>query len=76
MRKQNNLFQLEVVKFMYKFKNHMLPYCFYIYYDKINSMHQYLTRYSTDGNFFLHSVTNQAGKYIGAKLWSNAPKDI
>ena len=72
VRKQNDLFQLEVVKFMYKFEKHMLPYCFYNYYDKINSMHQHLTRYSTNGNFFLHSVTNQAGKYIETKLWSNA----
>ena len=40
--KLNDLFQLEVVKFMYKFENHMLPYCFYNYYDKINSVHQHL----------------------------------
>ena len=65
---------------MFKFENHMLPYCFYNYYDKINSVHQHLTRYSTDGNFFLHSVTKQSGKqrlqYIGAKLWSTVPSDI
>ena len=75
-----DLFQLEVVKFMHKFENHMLPYCFYNYYDKINNVHQHLTRYSTDGNFFLHSVTKQSGKqrlqYIGAKLWSTVPSDI
>ena len=75
-----DLFQLEAVKFMFKFENHMLPYCFYNYYDKINSVHQHLTRYSTDGNFFLHSVTKQSGKqrlqYIGAKLWSTVPSDI
>ena len=43
-------------------------------------MHQYLTRYSTDHNFFLHSVTTQSGKqrfhYLGAKLWSTVPQDI
>ena len=75
-----DLFQLVVVKFMYKFENHMLPYCFYNYYDKINSVHQHSTRYSTDKNFFLHSVTKQSGKqrlqYIGAKLWSTVPSDI
>ena len=57
----------------------MLPYRFYNYY-KINSVHQHLTRYSTDGNFFLHSITKQSGKQrlqcIGAKLWSTVPRDI
>ena len=58
----------------------MLPNCFYNYYDKINSVHQHLTRCSTDGNFFLDSVTKQSGKqrlqFIGAKLWSAVPKYI
>ena len=80
MLKLFDLFQLEVVKFMYKFENQLLPYCFYNYYDKINSVRQHLTRYSTNGNFFLHSETKQSGKqrlqYIGVKLWSTVPSDI
>ena len=80
MLKLFDLFQLKVVKFMCNFENHMLHYYFYNYYDKINSVHQHLTRYSTNGNFVLHSVTKQCGKqrlqYIGAKLWFTVPRDI
>ena len=43
-------------------------------------MHQYLTRYSTGVDFFLHSVTTQSGKqrlqYLGLKMLPAVPKDI
>jgi len=74
------IFKLEIGKFMFRYYNKQLPICFLQYFKTIDSIHNYSTRLSKQNNYFLPRYRlKQSQKlltYSGAKLWSEIPSDI
>ena len=48
--KFNNIFNLEVLKFVFKFRSKTLPSCFNEYFRQAAQIHYHSTRFSSDGN--------------------------
>ena len=75
----DELFKLELSKFMYKFVNGKLPGNFDDYFLEITTKHNYQTRVSKD-NFFIPRKNSRKGfnslNYLGPKLWSEIPQNI
>ena len=79
--KLNQIFELEVLKFVFKFKNKLLPICFNDYFRPASEIHRYSTRFSTHHNWAAKSVCNKAItkrslKYVGYKIWNDLPNEI
>ena len=75
----DELFKLELSKFMHKFVNGKLPSKFDNYFHEITATHNYQTRFSKD-NFFHTRKNSSEGlnglNYCGPKLWSEIPNNI
>ena len=76
----DQIFKLEIGKFMFRYCNKQLPICFLQYFKTIDSIHNYSTRLSKQNSYFLPRYRlKQSQKlltYSGAKLWSEIPSDI
>ena len=75
----NELFKLELAKFMYSYNNGSLPNTFKDYFLKINLKHNYETR-SSKNDFFIPRKNSSKGlcglNYLGPRLWSEIPELI
>ena len=75
----NELFKLELAKFMFRYVNRLLPTNFDIFFVPIANIHNYHTRASTN-NFFIprRSKNKSLGalSFLGSKLWSEIPNNI
>ena len=75
----NEIFQMELAKFMYKYNNNSLPGCFNSYFTKVNDKHSYNTR-ASQSNFFIPRKQCSKGQYgldfLGPGLWSRIPESI
>ena len=75
----NDMFNMEVAKFMYKYVHGNLPVNFKNYFTKISSVHDHETR-AASSNFFQHHVNKTKGmrglSYLGVKIWSEIPGSI
>ncbi len=77
--KINELYHLELIRFMYKFYHNLLPPAFSLYFTKIETISPYNTRLASNHNFRLPAVNRNYGlksqSYTGIKLWSQIPTD-
>ena len=75
----DDMFKLELGKFMHNFNRGILPVNFRNYFTKLNSQHNHQTR-ATKYNFFLPRKNTNKGlkslNFLGPKLWSEIPDDI
>ncbi len=75
----DELFKLELGKFMYRFSNGGLPQKFDDYFNEIKVSHSYGTRVSKC-NYFLPRKNSSKGlhglNYLGPRLWSDIPENI
>ena len=75
----NELFKLELAKFMFRYVNRLLPTNFNNFFVPITSIHNYHTRASTN-NFFIPRKNKHKGLsalgFLGARLWSEIPNSI
>ena len=77
--KVEDIFKLEVIKFMYKWSKGNLPPTFNNYFNTIDNMHKHNTRYSKNNYFMSRKVTKVgmgALDYIGVRLWREVPADL
>ena len=74
------IYKLEIVKFMFRYNANQLPTSFIKYFISIESIHNYPTRLSKHQNYFLPRYRLQQSQklisYTGAKLWSEIPENI
>ena len=77
--KVNDMFKLELGKFMYKYNKNMLPNTFTQYFKSTTTVHNYNTRNSKT-NYFIPRQKSNKGlstlSYLEAKLWSEIPNTI
>ena len=74
----NELYTLEIGKFMYRSNKNMLPSSFDQYFDEIK--HNYQTRSRTNNNLVMPmprtDIGKQSIKFTGVKIWSDIPLEI
>ena len=72
----NDIFKLELAKFMFKFNKGLLPANFNSYFERASSVHHHFTRLSQQ-NFFLPRNSKSAGfkslSSLGVRLWHEIP---
>ena len=75
----NEIFKIELAKFMYRFSHNSLPDCFREYFVEVINKHKHLTRSSTN-NFYVprkKCAKGQSGlNYLGPRLWLEIPDNI
>ena len=78
--KLNEIYHLELAKFMHKICYNKLPLLFQQRFNKIELVHSHQTRKVTNLNYFLPRVSKTAGQkkleFWGAKLWNEIDEDI
>ena len=78
--KLDDLFELELGKFMHQFHNDKLPKSFAGYFQNVGNSHQHNTRAANTLNYVVKKCNKKMGehsvKYIGAKLWNNLQNNI
>ena len=78
--KLNNIYQLEVLKFVCKFKIKALPKSFENYFQLASQVHIYLTRFAANEHWsvprFKKIYTQRLIKYKGTKSWNVLPTDL
>ena len=77
----DDIYKLEVLKFMFSFKMKILPNCFKDYFTIPSEIHEYLTRFACDDNWAVNfhctkSTTQTSIKFTGSKLWSDLPSEL
>ena len=76
----NDIFELEVAKFMHSFYHCMLPENFDNYFKSGSTQHSYNTRSITSEGYYLERVVTKSGQlsciYAGVKIWNKIPLDI
>ena len=76
----DKIYQLEMIKFVYKFKINVLPECFTNYYNRNSSVYSYSTR--SVKNDIYHAIrvnktkTQQSIEISGVKMWNDLPSEI
>ena len=72
--KIDDVYKLELGKFMYLYHVNDLPEIFETYFLSIDQAHHYNTKSKSNGNYFVHSVRINADKnsikFLGARLWN------
>ena len=75
----NDLFKLELAKFMYKYNSNTLPNYFRPLFTPINTVHRYQTR-ASNSNYFVPQKKSSFGmcslSYLGTKNWHEIPTTI
>ena len=76
--KLEDMINMEIAKFMFKFYNKMLPKSFDSYFTKLDSIHSYNTRQKSTNEFCHYRAKTEMGKkklhHICLKVWKNIPK--
>ena len=76
----NSIFEPEVIKFVYEFKNKTLPILFYNYFRSASQTHSYPTRYTLDFNWTVmpckKTSTQRSICYEGYKIWNQLPIEV
>ena len=75
------IYKLEILKFMFKYKNKTLPNCFKNYFISPSETHNYPTRFACDDNWsaaFQHkkSTLKYSIQYNSYKIWNESPLEI
>ena len=75
------IYKLEILKFMYKYKNKILPNCFKNYFVSPSETHNYPTRFACDDNWaaaFQHkkSTSKCSIQYNDYKIWNELSLEI
>ena len=75
------IYELDFLKFIFKYKNKTLPNFFKSYFTSPSETSNYQTRFVFDGNWaaaFQHkkSTTKRPIQYNGCKIWNNLPLQI
>ena len=74
-----DIFKLELGKFMFNFNKDSLPNNFNSYFKKTNTVHNYNTRLAKN-NYFLPRKNKKRGQrslsFLGCKLWSEIPDNL
>ena len=78
--KFDDLFKLEVGKFMHCFKAEKLPKSFNNYFQEVGQVRSRVTRASNRGDLFVIRCNKKVGeksiKFIGAKYWNDLPLEL
>ena len=77
----SSIYKLELLNFMFKFKNKTLPKCFDHYCNTPSQTHDYPTRFACAdycAATFVHkkSTTQRSIQCNGYKIWNNLPSEI
>ena len=71
---RSSIFELEVIKFVYKFKKKTLPVLFYNYFRPASQTHSYPTRFALDLNWTVmpckKTSIQRSVCYEGYKIWN------
>jgi len=70
IQKAQNIYKLELAKFMHKFHDGLLPRIYNGLFQISSNLHNYSTRYASNQNYFIPSVHNNIGH--GHNLVGNA----
>ena len=76
----DDIYRLEVGKFMYKFNNDILPENFQNYFKHVSAIHNHNTR--TTANLSMNPIRSNTKfskntlKYKGVEVWNSIPSDI
>ena len=75
------IYKLEILKFMFKYRNKTLPNCFKSYFITKSETHNYPTRFACNDNWaaaFQHkkSTSKRSIQYNGYKIWNELPLEI
>ena len=77
--KLDDMIKMELAKFIFKFKNQMLPSSFNNYFINLNQVHKYNTRQKFRNEFYQFYVGSESGKkslqYICLNIWKNIPQE-
>jgi len=75
-----DIYQLELSKLMYKFRNNNLSQSYNSFFQKITETHCHFTRSAAKKNYFVPRVGSSLGKrnltYQGAVAWSSIPQEF
>ena len=78
--KLNDIYKLELAKFMHKLDNNNLPIVFQNRFTKIEKIHTYVTRGANKSNYFLSRVNKTVDQnrleYRGVKLWNQTSEKL
>ena len=78
--KMDDVYKLELGKFMYLYDVNDLPEIFETYFLSIDHAHHYNTRSKSNGNYFVNSVRTNSGKnsikFLGARLWNQIESQL
>ena len=78
--KINDVYKLELGKFMYLYHVNNLTEIFETYFLSIDHAHHYNTRSKSNGNYFVNSVRTNSGKnlikLLGARLWNQKDSQL
>ena len=75
----NNIFKLEVLKFVFNFRKKKLPKCFDQYFQPVVQVHNYSTRFAENSLAvvrFRKISTQRSIRYTGSKFWNEMPEKI
>ena len=77
----DDIYKLEVLKFMFSFKKKILPNCFKDYFTIPSEIHEYPTRFACDDNWAVNfhctkSTSQRSIKFTGCKLWNDLPSEF
>ena len=77
----DDIYKLQVLKFMFSFKKKILPNCFNDYFTIPLEIHGYPTRFACDDNWAVNfcgtkSTTKRTVKFTGCKLWNDLPSEL
>ena len=77
--KLEDMVNMEISKFMFKFYDKTLPNLFDSYFTKLDSTHSYNTRQKSANKFFHYPARTETGKkilhHICLKVWKNIPQE-
>ena len=76
----NDVFKLEMAKFMHSYFHLNLPENFANHFCSASNHHNYATRSITNKNYYTTRASTQCGQsgcaFIGAKIWNNISTDL
>ena len=78
--KIDDVYKLELRKFLYLYHVNDLPEIFETYFLSIDHAHHYNTRSKSNANYFVNSVRTNSGKnsikFLGARLWNQIESQL
>ena len=78
--KVEDIYQLELAKFMYQLYHSQLPKNFYHSFRKLNTIHQHETRLINSTTYYRHRINKLFSQKLfshrGSKLWGNLESEL